>query len=456
MPKIRQAMARHVAAGYTAPLQITDISTPRQLFVSWRIKLVTKSGWYGGLVALLTFASLTGSLVAHVAEFRKFSLVEAAITIWLMATAFAILFTTLLVHPSLLLSSHSLGEQDKTGFKTQTDAVADQIFFFTVQTGTLMNFASIADCVLFLIVPVRLPHFPLIPLIPRAAPETLMFIWDFSVSRLYSICLIATYVLSSLCLHFLLPNTDAHTGSTRGTDDLPRHGPGAPADAVARRIRGEAMHARATLARDRTLWLICTELGTETGIHHLQLCIPSNFASVSSPSVGPCPRRRTPRAEWFPRPLPTPALHAPTNPRRAAPVREGLGWGERGEAGGVGALDGAVAKRKLTVWCGPTPPHPHPHLASLRASVSRHCAPPPPCRAPGPVRSDAGHFLAHTPARSLELEGVTHCAYLYSTCHPTRSMSDEDQAYNRSLFNPHLFDSWIGSASTIPSYIVDP
>ncbi|KAJ7479553.1 hypothetical protein FB451DRAFT_162211 [Mycena latifolia] len=155
------------------PIVTTLISTPTQLFMAWRIKLVTKSWWFSGLVALLTFASLTGSLVAtigvaHITEFRQFVSVEAPITVWLTSTAFADIFITVFLVNFLWTN--------KTGFQTQTDSVADRIIFFSVQTGTLTSFAAIADCVLFLIVP----------------STTLMFIWDFSLSKLYSICLIAT------------------------------------------------------------------------------------------------------------------------------------------------------------------------------------------------------------------------------------------------------------------------
>ncbi|KAJ7696212.1 hypothetical protein B0H17DRAFT_1053935 [Mycena rosella] len=224
------------------PLVTSLISTPTQLFMAWRIKLVTKSKWYSGVVAALAFISLVGGTaatigVAHYREFAKFKLVEAPITIWLTSTAFADLFITAFLVNFLWLK--------KTGFKTQTDSVTDQIIFFTVQTGTLTSFAAITDCVFFLMLP----------------NSTLMFIWDFSLSKLYSICLISTLIARNEWNNLLeeLPSPDEQ--------------------------------------RDPNSIIKIREA---TDIQGLQLYIPSNFEFS-----GPSPRRRTPRSVWLPRPLPT-------------------------------------------------------------------------------------------------------------------------------------------------------
>ncbi|KAJ7176164.1 hypothetical protein C8R43DRAFT_554957 [Mycena crocata] len=155
------------------PVVTTLISTPTQLFMAWRIRLVTKKTWLAAVVALLAFTSLVGGTVAsigvaHEGTFQKFHLVSGPLTVWLTSTAFADLFITAFLCNFLW--------SNQTGFKTTTDSVTNKIIFFTVQTGTLTSFAAIADVTLFLIVP----------------NTTLMFIWDFSLSKLYSICLIAT------------------------------------------------------------------------------------------------------------------------------------------------------------------------------------------------------------------------------------------------------------------------
>ncbi|KAJ6532905.1 hypothetical protein DFH09DRAFT_1181843 [Mycena vulgaris] len=227
------------------PIVTTLISTPTQLFMAWRIVLVTKSKWYGGVVALLAFTSLVGGMVAtigvsNVREFAKFNLVEAPITVWLTSTAFADLFITAFLVNFLWVN--------KTGFKTQTDSVTDQIIFFTVQTGTLTSFAAIADASLFLIVP----------------NTTLMFIWDFSLSKLYSICLIATL--------------NARTEWNNLLQEIP--------------AKDEKRNPNAII-----------KIREANDIQGLQLYIPSQFEISANPS----PRKRTPRtprSEWIPRPLP--------------------------------------------------------------------------------------------------------------------------------------------------------
>ncbi|CAK5271657.1 unnamed protein product [Mycena citricolor] len=177
-PKLLAADPVVTASPETFPLprmlrgRQTLISTPTQLFMAWRIKLITKSKALGACVAFLAFLSLTGGVsssigVAQSPDFSDFQHHQVPLTLWLTSTAFADLFiTTFLVN---FLWKH------QTGFHTRTDSVADKIISFTVQTGLLTSFAAIADVTLFLIV----PH------------TTLMFIWDFSLSKMYSICLLA-------------------------------------------------------------------------------------------------------------------------------------------------------------------------------------------------------------------------------------------------------------------------
>ncbi|KAJ7075307.1 hypothetical protein B0H15DRAFT_956634 [Mycena belliarum] len=235
------------------PIVTTLISTPTQLFMAWRIKLVTKRNWYGAIVAVLAFISLSGGLAAtistaHYREFHSLAFVQAQITTWLASTAFADLFITAFLVNFLWTN--------KTGFKTQTDTVADQIIFLTVQTGIITSFAAIADCAMFLLVP----------------NTTLMFIWDFSLSKLYSICLISTLNARSRWNGLLeeLPPSSSSGGSGSGNSTA---------------LNG------------------IIKIRAADDIQHLQLYIPANFA----PSVRASPRRRTPHSEWLPRPLPTAA-----------------------------------------------------------------------------------------------------------------------------------------------------
>ncbi|KAK7018339.1 hypothetical protein R3P38DRAFT_2982281 [Favolaschia claudopus] len=155
------------------PIVTTLISTPVQLFLAWRIRQVTKSNWLAGVVALLAFTSLAGGVAATMAvashsTFAEFRFAELPLTLWLTSTAFADLFITAFLVNFLWVN--------KTGFKTQTDSVADKIIFLTVQTGMVTSVAAIADVTLFLLDP----------------KTTFFFIWDFCLSKMYSICLIST------------------------------------------------------------------------------------------------------------------------------------------------------------------------------------------------------------------------------------------------------------------------
>ncbi|KAJ6629789.1 hypothetical protein B0H10DRAFT_1209937 [Mycena sp. CBHHK59/15] len=246
------------------PIITVLISTPTQLFMAWRIRLVTKSKWLALVVAVLAFTSLAGGIAATIGvslvrKFALFSHVEAAITTWLTSTAFAdvavtaflvnflVRSTRVYVHVYMLTGAQWM---NKTGFKTQTDSVADKIIFMTIQTGALTSFAAIADATLFLVVP----------------NTTLMFIWDFSLSKLYSISLISTLNARAEWNNLL---TD-----TAG-DDEKQPNPNA-----------------------------IIRIQSATDIQGLQLYIPGQFEMNN----GPSPRRRTPRAEWIPYPLPLPAV----------------------------------------------------------------------------------------------------------------------------------------------------
>ncbi|KAJ7435802.1 hypothetical protein B0H11DRAFT_1956927 [Mycena galericulata] len=237
------------------PIVTALISTPTQLFMAWRIKLVTKSNWFAAVVAVLAITSLFSALAAtvgvvHVREFAKFSMVEGPLTVWLTSTAFADLAITAFLVNFLWTN--------KTGFHTQTDSVADKIIFFTVQTGTLTSFAAISDVSIFLVV----QH------------TTLMFIWDFSLSKLYSISLVATLI------------------ARKEWNNLLEEVPAAPSDEE----KGKGSGRNAIIKVRRA-----------TDVQGLQLYIPSNFELSAN---GNSPRKRTPRSQWVPHPLPLPTKHS--------------------------------------------------------------------------------------------------------------------------------------------------
>ncbi|KAJ7240807.1 hypothetical protein C8J57DRAFT_1562304 [Mycena rebaudengoi] len=158
------------------PIITVLISTPTQLFMAWRIRLVTKSNWFSGLVALLALVSFVAGIIATISVplvrfFSRFADLQGALATWLTSTAFADLFITAFL-VNFLWSS-------KTGFSTQADNVTDKIIFLTIQTGAVTSFAAIADVTLFLIAPYA------------SLRAISMFIWDFSLAKLYAISLVS-------------------------------------------------------------------------------------------------------------------------------------------------------------------------------------------------------------------------------------------------------------------------
>ncbi|KAJ6479575.1 hypothetical protein C8R45DRAFT_1155561 [Mycena sanguinolenta] len=231
------------------PVVTALISTPVQLFMAWRIRLVTKSNWLSGIVSLLAFLSLIGGVsativVAHFPKFTQFHLAEGPLTLWLTSAAFADLFITAFLVNFLWVN--------KTGFQTQADSVTDKIIFMTVQTGMLTSFAAIADVSIFLLVP----------------NITFMFIWDLTLAKMYSIALISTL------------NARADWNNLLSAMPPP----------------GEKKDRNAIIKVRRA-----------TDIQGLQLYIPSQFEFGADAS----PRKRTPRAEWIPPPLPFAATRNP-------------------------------------------------------------------------------------------------------------------------------------------------
>jgi len=162
------------------------ISTPVQLFMAWRIKVLTGSTLLAAAISFLSLVALGGGIwttisVSLLPQFHQFSEFRAAPSTWLVSSATGdVVITTALVY--------SLSKK-KTGF-AQMDDYISRIMLATVQTGALTAIAALADAVVFLVV----------------QNSTLFFIWDLSLSKLYT-----NTILSSL--------------NARNTWQRPTHGP---------------------------------------------------------------------------------------------------------------------------------------------------------------------------------------------------------------------------------------
>ncbi|KAF8629364.1 hypothetical protein AX17_005660 [Amanita inopinata Kibby_2008] len=154
------------------PIIIVAVSTPIQLFLALRIRLLTGMNWIPLIISLFALVSLAGGIwttvmIVLIKTFvRKPELHHPAL-VWFLASCVSdILITGVLVV--------SLSKR-KTGF-TATDDAISKLIRMTVQTGLLTSLFAIGDVVFFL----TLPH------------TALNFLWDLALSKLYANCLMST------------------------------------------------------------------------------------------------------------------------------------------------------------------------------------------------------------------------------------------------------------------------
>ncbi|KAJ7171390.1 hypothetical protein C8R46DRAFT_1262820 [Mycena filopes] len=148
------------------------VSTPIQLFIAWRIHVVTRSLILPAIVSLLALVSLGGgiatttvvSLHPKLASFPTFRL---EIIVWLVSSAACDVFLTVSLVYSLWIR--------KTHIKS-TDSYVNKVIRLTVQTGTVTAAGALLDMLFTFFLP----------------NSTISFIIDFPLSKLYTNSLIST------------------------------------------------------------------------------------------------------------------------------------------------------------------------------------------------------------------------------------------------------------------------
>ncbi|KAJ7230023.1 hypothetical protein GGX14DRAFT_581925 [Mycena pura] len=153
------------------PTALVAISTPIQLFVAWRIKILTQSYVFPALITLLALISFGGGLLVTIQvslhpDYADFAHFRPFVITWLAASAVC----DLVLSAALIYTLRSR----KGGART-TDQHLDRIIRLTVQTGSISTVAALLDLFFFLFSPVS--H---------------NFIWDFPLSKLYSNALLST------------------------------------------------------------------------------------------------------------------------------------------------------------------------------------------------------------------------------------------------------------------------
>ncbi|KAJ7136607.1 hypothetical protein C8R44DRAFT_360216 [Mycena epipterygia] len=148
------------------------ISTPVQLFVAWRVKMLTQSYFFPFLIALSSLISLGGGLSVTImvslhSAYADFASFHPFVITWLSSTAAC----DVILSGALIYSLYTR----KSGVST-TDRYVDRIISLTVQTGSITAITALLDLFLFLFSP----------------GTTLQFIWDFPLSKLYTNALLST------------------------------------------------------------------------------------------------------------------------------------------------------------------------------------------------------------------------------------------------------------------------
>ncbi|KAJ4467549.1 hypothetical protein J3R30DRAFT_1940649 [Lentinula aciculospora] len=184
-----KAVANFPVLFMTEPIVIVLISAPIQCFFAWRINKITQSYFVPIIIIVLALAStvggfITGVKIAILKLFIKKPELHWSALLWFIPSCVADLLITFTLVRSL--------SKRKTGFG-MTDTAIDKLIRMTVQTGMITYEAYDARFS-------RSLHFSLTSAICAigdvaffmALPHTaLNFLWDLSLSKLYTNCLMS-------------------------------------------------------------------------------------------------------------------------------------------------------------------------------------------------------------------------------------------------------------------------
>ncbi|KIK03367.1 hypothetical protein K443DRAFT_481095 [Laccaria amethystina LaAM-08-1] len=133
----------------TDPALTGIIASLVQLFYAWRVRVLTRSWLFLGLVFICAIsggvaAIVTAFEVGRIPNFVDFRHFKAVVIIWLAAESVGdLLITSILVWYLISRRKH------KTGFKS-SDLMIDRIIRLTVQTGLITSLVATLDLIFFL------------------------------------------------------------------------------------------------------------------------------------------------------------------------------------------------------------------------------------------------------------------------------------------------------------------
>ncbi|KAJ3991985.1 hypothetical protein F5050DRAFT_1035878 [Lentinula boryana] len=183
----------------TEPIVIVLISAPIQCFFAWRINKITKSYFVPVIIIILALAStvggvVTGVKIAILKLFIKKPELHWSALLWFIPSCVADLLITFTLVRSL--------SKRKTGFGA-TDTAIDKLIRMTVQTGMITAICAIGDVAFFM----ALPH------------TALNFLWDLSLSKLYTNCLMSNLNARSRILNASQNASHSGAGAYRNAMD---------------------------------------------------------------------------------------------------------------------------------------------------------------------------------------------------------------------------------------------
>ncbi|KAJ7925589.1 hypothetical protein B0H13DRAFT_2314387 [Mycena leptocephala] len=148
------------------------ISTPIQLFIAWRVRVVTRSWVSPVIISILAIISFGGGIATTTVvsihpDFASFSSFHPEVITWLVSSTACDVFLTASLVRSLWTRKTNV---------ISTDSYINKIIRLTVQTGFITATAAFLDMLFFIVFP----------------QTTFNFMIDFGLSKLYTNALIST------------------------------------------------------------------------------------------------------------------------------------------------------------------------------------------------------------------------------------------------------------------------
>ncbi|KAF5374154.1 hypothetical protein D9615_008808 [Tricholomella constricta] len=172
------------------PIVTTLVSTSVEIFIAWRINMISGSKAVPGIICFLAFSAFVGAVgttiwIPLLVDFARIQELRPTVITWLTSSALADGLIALSLSWSLY--------QRKTGFR-YTDRKINRIIRLTVQTGAITAIFAILHVTCFCLL----------------KNITLNFVWDFALSKLYTNSLLSTLNARAGWNHLTGPGQQTH------------------------------------------------------------------------------------------------------------------------------------------------------------------------------------------------------------------------------------------------------